>query len=120
MSKSRYEIYEMIIINTDYEINSNLNTLPDNKVSLYFITGSWWIIQDRTKTKWKADIPLFRDAQSIIEKYANHECLKKGVLLPVVANANYNLYLKEIAAGARIVKRLTTHTAPPHFCVLMS
>ena len=81
-------------------------------------TGSWWIIQDRTKTKRKADIPLFRDAQSIIEKYANHECLKKGVLLPVVANANYNLYLKEIAAGARIVKRLTTHTARRTFASL--
>lgn len=81
-------------------------------------TGSWWIIQDRTKTKRKADIPLFGDARSIIEKYADYECLKKGVLLPVVANANYNLYLKEIAAGAKIVKRLTTHTARRTFASL--
>ena len=38
MSKSGYDIQEMIIINTDYEVNGNLNTFPDNKVSLYFIT----------------------------------------------------------------------------------
>lgn len=38
MSKSGYDIHEMIIINTGYELTSNLNSFPDNKVSLYFIT----------------------------------------------------------------------------------
>jgi len=82
-------------------------------------TGSWWIIQDRTKTKRKADIPLFDDALNIIERYATHpRRQQKGLLLPVVANSNYNLYLKEIAAGPRISKRLTTHTARRTFASL--
>ncbi|WP_439488181.1 tetratricopeptide repeat protein [Algoriphagus sp.] len=36
MSKNGYDIHEMIIVNPDYEIHSNLNTFPDNKASFYF------------------------------------------------------------------------------------
>lgn len=38
MSKNGYDIHEMIIVNTEYDMNSNLNNYPDNKVSLYFLT----------------------------------------------------------------------------------
>lgn len=38
MDKSGYDVQEMIIINTDYELKSNLNSFSDNKVFMYFIT----------------------------------------------------------------------------------
>lgn len=38
MAKNGYDVQEMILINTDYEQKGNLNTFPDNKVSLYFFT----------------------------------------------------------------------------------
>ncbi|MFA6077389.1 MAG: tetratricopeptide repeat protein, partial [Candidatus Paceibacterota bacterium] len=40
MAKNGYEIQEMIIINPDYEINSNLNTFPANKASLHFFVST--------------------------------------------------------------------------------
>lgn len=40
MSKNGYDIYEMIIVNSNYEINSNLNTHPENKASLYFFVST--------------------------------------------------------------------------------
>lgn len=40
MSKNGYDIHEMIIVNPDYEIHSNLNTFPDNKASLYFFVST--------------------------------------------------------------------------------
>ena len=40
MSKNGYNIHEMIIVNPDYEIHSNLNTFPDNKASLYFFVST--------------------------------------------------------------------------------
>ena len=41
----------------------------------------------------------------------NAECIKKGVLLPVISNQRMNAYLKEIADVCGIAKRLTTHVA---------
>lgn len=56
--------------------------------------------------------------QRILRKYEdnednedNAECIKKGVLLPVIGNQRMNAYLKEIADLCGIIKRLTTHVA---------
>ena len=50
--------------------------------------------------------------QRILRKYEdNAECIKKGVLLPVISNQRMNAYLKEIADLCGITKRLTTHVA---------
>ncbi|MDI1235076.1 MAG: NB-ARC domain-containing protein [bacterium] len=40
MSKDGYDIHEMVIVNPNYEVNSNLNTHPDNKASLYFFIST--------------------------------------------------------------------------------
>lgn len=40
MSKDGYDIHEMIIVNPNYEISSNLSTYPDNKASLYFFVST--------------------------------------------------------------------------------
>ena len=37
MDKNGYDIHEMILVNPNYEINSNLTLNPDNKASLYFL-----------------------------------------------------------------------------------
>ena len=71
--------------------------------------GSLWIETHRIKTGTPSkvkllDIPLF-----ILKKY---ELRRDGnFLLPVMSNAKYNLYLKEIASICGIEKRVTSHLA---------
>ncbi len=80
------------------------------------INGKLWIRKAREKTDNMCNIPLLQIPQMILEKYKDHpKCLKKGVLLPVMANQNMNNYLKEIAALCGINKHLTTHTARHSF-----
>ena len=58
------------------------------------------------------NIPVLSIPQRILRKYEdNVECIKKGVLLPVISNQRMNAYLKEIADVCGIAKRLTTHVA---------
>ena len=74
--------------------------------------GALWIRKARQKTNQISNIPLLSIPLSIIRKYENHpECLRKGVLLPVMSNQKMNAYLKEIADLCGIKKRLTTHVA---------
>ncbi|KAA6333053.1 Tyrosine recombinase XerC [termite gut metagenome] len=62
------------------------------------------------------NIPVLSVARKLIEKYQDHpDCIRKGVLLPVVSNQKMNAYLKEIADLCGINKRLTTHVAR-HTC----
>ena len=60
-------------------------------------------------------ISVLSISQRILRKYEdnedNAECIKKGVLLPVIGNQRMNAYLKEIADLCGIIKRLTTHVA---------
>ncbi|CDN32572.1 Tyrosine type site-specific recombinase [Mucinivorans hirudinis] len=80
------------------------------------VNGATWIRKNRQKTGTMCNIPVLSKAQEIIERYSNHpQCLKKGVLLPVMANQNMNAYLKEIADLCEIKKRLSTHVAR-HTC----
>ena len=74
--------------------------------------GALWIRKARQKTNQMCNIPVLSIPQRILRKYQdNAECIKKGVLLPVISNQRMNAYLKEIADLCGITKRLTTHVA---------
>ena len=74
--------------------------------------GALWIRKARQKTNQMCNIPVLSISQRILRKYEdNAECIKKGVLLPVISNQRMNAYLKEIADVCGIAKRLTTHVA---------
>lgn len=74
--------------------------------------GALWIRKPRQKTGNMCNIPLLSPAIALMEKYADHpECVKKGVILPVMSNQKANAYLKEIADLCQISKRLSTHVA---------
>ena len=72
--------------------------------------GALWIRKARQKTNQMCNVPVLSIPQRILRKYEdNAECIKKGVLLPVISNQRMNAYLKEIADLCGITKRLTTH-----------
>ena len=74
--------------------------------------GTLWIRKARQKTNQMCNIPVLSIPQRILMKYEdNAECIKKGVLLPVISNQRMNAYLKEIVDLCSITKRLTTHVA---------
>jgi site-specific recombinase XerD len=74
--------------------------------------GALWIRKNRQKTGNMCNIPVLSVAQRLIDKYRNHpDCVRKGVLLPVISNQKMNAYLKEIADLCGINKKLCTHTA---------
>lgn len=74
--------------------------------------GALWIRKARQKTNQMCNIPVLSIPQRILRKYEDSaECIKKGVLLPVISNQRMNAYLKEIADLCGITKRLTTHVA---------
>jgi site-specific recombinase XerD len=74
--------------------------------------GAMWIRKNRQKTGNMCNIPVLSVAQRLIEKYQDHpDCVRKGVLLPVMSNQKMNAYLKEIADLCGITKRLSTHVA---------
>ena len=59
------------------------------------------------------DIPL-----SILRKYEPYRV--GGYLLPIISNAKYNKYLKEIAATLGIQKRVTSHLARHTFATTVT
>ena len=74
--------------------------------------GTLLIRKARQKTNQMCNIPVLSIPQRILRKYEdNAECIKKGVLLPVISNQRMNAYLKEIVDLCSITKRLTTHVA---------
>ena len=74
--------------------------------------GTLWIRKARQKTNQMCNIPVLSIPQRILRKYEdNAECIKKGMLLPVISNQRMNAYLKEIVDLCSITKRLTTHVA---------
>ena len=76
------------------------------------VDGNLWIDKRRQKSKVPTKVPLLPITQKILDKYKSHPaCVESGLLLPVISNAKYNDYLKEIASICGIQKNLTTHTA---------
>lgn len=83
--------------------------------------GEIWIKKQRHKTKQWAHVLLLPPAKQILEKYKTHpECIRKGVLLPVLTNQKMNSYLKEVADICGISKNLTTHCARHTFATTVT
>lgn len=79
--------------------------------------GCLWIETHRIKTGVASKVKLLDIPLSIIRKYE----LKRDsdFLLPVMSNAKYNLYLKELAELCGIEKRVTSHLARHTFATFM-
>ena len=55
--------------------------------------GAMWIRKNRQKTRNMCNIPVLSVAQRLIEKYQDYpDCIRKGVLLPVMSNQKMNAY----------------------------
>ena len=88
---------------------------------IVLIDGLPWIKKRRQKTKNWFHVPLLEPALRILKKYEDHpECVKKGVLLPVLSNQKMNGYLSEIADLCGIDKHLSTHTARHTFATTVT
>lgn len=80
--------------------------------------GSFWIETQRIKTGTASKVKLLDIPLSIIKKY---ELKRDGnYLLPVMSNAKYNLYLKEIASICGIEKNVTSHLARHTFATTVT
>lgn len=89
----------------DYSTTAALtekNIIPDDD-------GSLWIETHRIKTGTASKVKLLDIPLSTLKKYENKR--DGDFLLPVMSNAKYNLYLKEIATACGIEKRVTSHCA---------
>ncbi|WP_298358811.1 site-specific integrase [Runella sp.] len=76
------------------------------------VTGMEYIKIDRQKTGVPSIVPLNVEAQNIIDRFKDHpQRLKKGLLMPIVSNQKYNIYLKQLAGVMGTKKRLTSHVA---------
>lgn len=85
------------------------------------VDGILWIKKQRHKSKQWAHIPLLPVARDILSRYQdNPNCLKKGILLPVLSNQKMNSYLKEVADVCGITKNLTTHCARHTFATTVT
>jgi len=80
--------------------------------------GALWIDTHRIKTKTAAKVKLLDIPLSIIKKYERKR--DGNFLLPVMSNAKYNLYLKEIAVICGIQKNVTSHLARHTFATTVT
>lgn len=72
-----------------------------------------WITIKRAKTSKELVVPLFPEAEVIINKYRYSTTSDK--IFPPLSNQKFNQYLKDIAVTAKIDKRVTHHTARKTF-----
>ena len=80
--------------------------------------GHEWIDTHRIKTGTPSKVKLLDIPLTILKKY---ELKRDGnYLLPVMSNAKYNLYLKEIAAACGIEKRVTSHCSRHTFATTVT
>jgi len=85
------------------------------------IDGEKWIWTNRQKTESATRIPLLPPALEIIDRHKNDpQCLNQGRVLPVLSNQKMNSYLKEIADGCDIKKKVTFHTARHTFATTVT
>jgi site-specific recombinase XerD len=82
----------------------------------------YFIKKKREKTNQPFIIPLFKPARDVLDKRARGWQQMPGdtILLSVISNQKYNLYLKEIAALCGIQKNLTTHLARHTFATTIA
>ena len=79
-----------------------------------------FIITPRIKTREISQIKLLPQALEILDKYRNSRERKADAIFPMMSNAKYNLYLKEIAQKLDIAKRVTSHLARHTFATTMT
>lgn len=80
--------------------------------------GALWIETHRIKTGTPSKVKLLDIPLSILK---NYELKRDGnFLLPVMSNAKYNLYLKEMAELCGIEKRVTSHLARHTFATTVT
>ena len=80
--------------------------------------GDLWIETHRIKTGTPLKVKLLNIPLSILK---NYELKRDGnFLLPVMSNAKYNLYLKEMAELCGIEKRITSHLARHTFATTVT
>ena len=84
----------------NFDINKHLETDIKNRT---------WITLERMKSGGESVLPLFTEAEKIINKYTRKIESKKKLQLPQITNQKYNAYLKEIAEILGIETNLTTH-----------
>lgn len=82
--------------------------------------GQIYIEKARTKNGNIQTIPLFPQAAAIMKKYEHDpDCQASGLLVPVLANAKINEYLKLVAVTCGINKPLKTHDARRTFATIL-
>ncbi len=78
-------------------------------------------INKRQKTATSVKIPLFDQADRILQKYSNHtEVMKTGNCFPRISNQKTNAYLKEIADLCGLDQNLTFHMARHTFATTIT
>ena len=82
-----------------------------DKSKLVEVSGKTVIRSNRSKTDESFITLLLPEAEQVLKRY-NYQ-------LPIMSNQKYNDYLKLLAAGAGIQKRLTTHTARHTFATYL-
>ncbi len=74
------------------------------------IDGKKWVNKNRQKTDSDETLPLLPIPLQILDKYKNYPiCIRKGRLLPVPTNQEYNRCLKEIGTINKFRVLLKTH-----------
>lgn len=74
---------------------------------IYDSKGSGYIHLYRTKTNHPAFIPIFPQAQKILDEYIGQD--SSGKVFRAISNQKTNAYLKELADICGIKKKLTYH-----------
>jgi site-specific recombinase XerD len=88
-----------------------MRNLKHSDISVGF-DGKKWIKVKRNKTGRSYNIPVLKQAEVIIEKFREEN---RELVFPIIANSNFNAYLKEIAVLVKINKHLTHHLARKTF-----
>jgi site-specific recombinase XerD len=74
------------------------------------VDGKQWIAKDRQKTDGDETLPMLPIAEQLLEKYQSHpKCIKKGRMLPVPTNQEFNRCCKEIARQTGIAIDMRSH-----------
>ena len=101
---------------TGFDFSTSSLLTPKNIVQAD--DGSTWIETHRVKTGVASKVKLLDIPLSILRKYEKERT--GGYLLPIISNAKYNDYLKEIAAILGIQKRVTSHLARHTFATTVT
>ena len=96
---------------------SGVATLTTEDLIIGFDNGQW-ILKDRIKIGVQAAIKLLDLPIQILRKYESKRDGNR--LLPVMSNAKYNQYLKELAGSCGIEKRVTSHLARHTFATTVA